>query len=195
MQALAIDIETTGLDPERNQILEIAAIPFDTHKQTEIRPSGYFHAIVKYEEIIGHPFALNMNKSLIEKLLGEDTPDMFEVFDAAARFQQWLRDLFFPRKIIVAGKNVAGFDIPFLIKQGFTDGTCFKHRTLDPTILYIEDDDDTPPDLGECYGRAVEAAANENRKLPDFIHHDAIADCMMVIHLFWEKFAPMGDWS
>jgi len=63
---LSIDIETTGLDPENNQILSIGAIIEDTKNTLPLEECPKFHAAIKRSgDITGSFFALNMNASLI----------------------------------------------------------------------------------------------------------------------------------
>lgn len=66
MLYVAIDIETTGLDTENNDILSIGAIIEDTNKKLPYEDLPKFHVAVLHESISGSPFAINMNKDLIE---------------------------------------------------------------------------------------------------------------------------------
>jgi hypothetical protein len=63
---ISIDIETTGLQIDRYQILSIGAILEDTSKKLPFDEIPKFHTAILHNEIIGSPYALNMNKSLIE---------------------------------------------------------------------------------------------------------------------------------
>ena len=63
---ISIDIETTGLEKDRYQILSIGAILEDTSKKLPFEKIPKFHAAILHNEITGSPFALNMNKELIE---------------------------------------------------------------------------------------------------------------------------------
>jgi oligoribonuclease len=65
---VSIDIETTGLDWENNDILSIAAIVEDTTKKLPLEELPKFKAIITHRELKGHPYALNMNKGIIELL-------------------------------------------------------------------------------------------------------------------------------
>jgi len=70
MKYVSIDIETTGLDPENNQILSIGAIIEDTAKKLNFEDIPKFNAIVLQRQIVGSARAITMNKGLIE-LIGE----------------------------------------------------------------------------------------------------------------------------
>ena len=64
MVYISVDIETTGLDPERNQILSIGAIIEDTTKKLSFEEIPKFNAIVLHHELTGSPRAITMNKEL-----------------------------------------------------------------------------------------------------------------------------------
>lgn len=66
MKYVSIDIETTGLDPTRHQILTIGAVVEDTKKKVEIDKLPSFHAMIVRSELTGQVTALNMNKEIIQ---------------------------------------------------------------------------------------------------------------------------------
>jgi len=66
MKYLSIDIETTGLDSENNQILSVGVIVEDTEKKLPFEELPKFHCAIVHNDIRGSLFALNMNKELIE---------------------------------------------------------------------------------------------------------------------------------
>lgn len=66
---ISIDVETTGLEKDRYQILSIGAILEDTTKKLPFHEIPKFHAAILHNEITGSPFALNMNKDLIESIV------------------------------------------------------------------------------------------------------------------------------
>lgn len=70
MKYVSIDIETSGLDTENNQVLSIGAVIEDTKKKLSFEDIPKFHAIVLQRQINGSPRALTMNKKIIE-LMGE----------------------------------------------------------------------------------------------------------------------------
>ena len=69
MKYISLDIETTGLEKDRYQILSIGAILEDTEKKLDFGEIPKFHAAILHHEITGSPFAINMNKDLIEKIV------------------------------------------------------------------------------------------------------------------------------
>lgn len=153
---VSIDIETTGLNPETCQVLEIGAVLEDWVSDIESLPK--FHCIVKHGFIKGTPFALAMNTRLLE-LLAE--PRLSEYMylppqDVGRMFESWLtKHGLDAHKLNVAGKNFAGFDKPFLYKMpNFRDHICFNQRVIDPAILYwMPDIDETLPGSSLCLQR------------------------------------------
>ena len=70
MVICSIDIETTGLDPEKCGILSIGAIIEDTKKKLPFEDIPTFNAIILQREINGSPRAITMNKEII-RMMGE----------------------------------------------------------------------------------------------------------------------------
>jgi oligoribonuclease len=68
MKYISIDIETTGLDPELDQVLSIAAVIEDTDNPLSFEDSPKFHGVIKRHRISGGLYAINMNRELIETL-------------------------------------------------------------------------------------------------------------------------------
>lgn len=175
MKYISIDIETTGLDADIHQILEIAAVVEDTNNIKPLNELPRFVCIINQTNIIGSPYAINMNMRLIEILANYNTLtdtdkincgisnfilEPHEVMKAMHRFinKNYADEASLDKKISVnvAGKNFSGFDNKFLNKlpdsnKFFT----FKHRVIDPGTSYIDwVNDDTPPDLSLCKKRA-----------------------------------------
>lgn len=68
MKYVSIDIETTGIDREKCQILSIGAIIEDTTNKKPIEECPQFHAAIKLQDrqgFYGEPVALAMNAELI----------------------------------------------------------------------------------------------------------------------------------
>ena len=68
MKYISIDVETTGLEKDRYQILSIGAILEDTEKKLSFEEIPKFHAAILHNEITGSPYALNMNSKIIEAI-------------------------------------------------------------------------------------------------------------------------------
>ncbi len=184
MRYLSLDIETTGVNPDRDQILQVSAIIDDTTKpEIPVEELNHFTCFIRRPEYTGNAYALNMNSWILALLSGrsKEAPKYAihdsEVFDDnhtewVINMNEWLKENFPSGKIVVAGKNVAGFDIPFmpsLIRSKFA------HRTIDPTMLWTDWANDLiPPDLKLCKQRAG---------INTPVAHDAREDAMDVIRL------------
>lgn len=158
MKYAAIDIETTGLDRDHDQILQIAIVLEDTGTAAERKLADLptFEALIWHPRIEGQPFALNMNREIIEALsglkwkltAGEQYPQeitfrgrrvmVYPSVNAACkdvirflRREYGIDDADALPHIVAAGKNAGTFDLPFLGKafNGFDDLFC--HRVID----------------------------------------------------------------
>jgi hypothetical protein len=75
MKYVSIDVETTGLDPENNQILSVAAIIEDTNNPLLFDDVPKFHVAIKRENISGSLFAINLNRELIQTIVHYQTAE------------------------------------------------------------------------------------------------------------------------
>lgn len=69
MKYVSIDIETTGLDPINNKTLSIGAIVEDTENKLPFEELPRFHVAILHNELVGSPYAINMNRDLIESIV------------------------------------------------------------------------------------------------------------------------------
>ena len=207
MKYLSIDIETTGLDPLTCDVLEVGAYLEDTDNVLQRDALPCFHKYLWKDNYRGEPYALAMNQRIFQKMLElKKAPGLggFHDTDALLIEPDYLWDhfgwwMYFHRKLwagtkfdddkkffvnemptlVVAGKNVAGFDIPFL-KQIVGVFPKFHHRVIDPGMMYFDPHNDkVPPDLKECKKRA---------RLPEHVSHEALDDAWDVIQLVREKY-------
>jgi DNA polymerase III alpha subunit (gram-positive type) len=65
---VSVDIETTGLEPEKNKILSIGAIIEDTEKKLPYDELPKFYGIILQRELVGSPRAITINKNLISTI-------------------------------------------------------------------------------------------------------------------------------
>jgi len=181
MKYISIDTETTGLNPKTCQILSFAAVLEDTSKlgvPVEELPS--MHIILNLEFIKGEPFALNMNKDLIEIIKEGKDDRLIPEFNLVTAFNEFLMkndiDL---KKIKVAGKNFASFDKLFIDNVAL-DTPNFSHRVLDVGPLFLDfKNDNWIPGLDECKKRAGISGA---------VTHDALEDARDVIRVLRTKY-------
>ena len=190
MKYVSCDIETTGLDPDKDQIIEIGAIIEDPLDQKNFDDIPKFHAILKHDRYSGTAYAIGMNVRIFEILFNyEKIKDSDEKIAYAQRFNIVSpndisrRFLMFlcenginVDNVICAGKNFASFDRRFLDKLPYW-GDYFRvsHRNIDPAIYYTNFySDNKIAGLETCLERAG---------LEPNVTHDAIQDSWDVIRV------------
>ncbi len=175
MPYVSIDIETTGLDPETCQTLEIGCV-FDNWT-LPLQELPRFHCYVVHHQITGQPFALALNADTLRRLADPQGDDFLPPGEVADAMAAWLGrcgwDL--STGITPAGKNFASFDRQFLKRlPDFEKKVRLHHRTLDPAMLLWLPGDEKLPDSMTCYERA-----GMNPK----VAHTALEDALAVVQL------------
>ena len=116
---VALDLETTGLDPERDEITEVAAVRFDGGRSTEV-----FHTLVNPRREV--PYRVQLMTGLTSREL-RGAPSFAEVASDLERFLA-----LHP----VVGQNV-GFDLSFLARWGVKPaGPAFDTWDLARLLLF-----------------------------------------------------------
>jgi len=187
MRYVSLDIETTSLEPGPDNILMLSMVIEDTNRpDVPVEELPHFTCYIKNKEPIqGSYFALAMNSWILDVLSGRAKDVRYKVltnYDAKTETENlyWVRQAqdflkqHFPteKRITVAGKNVAGFDMKFMPLE---ISNLFKHKVIDPAMFYWLPETDTElPSLGVCKERA---------HLMTPVTHDAREDAMDVIQL------------
>jgi len=175
-QYLSIDIETTGLDPDTCQILEIGAVLDDWQRPVDRLP--VYHRLVVHPQYRGDAYALALNSKLLKRLAGPQDSDFRAPDQIADDFRRWLQLQGWDgdKSLTPAGKNFASFDKQFLKRlPGFERAVPLSHRTIDPAILFWNPaTDDKLPDSKTCYERAG---------LDGKVAHTAVEDALAVVKL------------
>ncbi len=180
MRYLSLDLETTGLG-DNCQILQLAAVLDDTSKPLDESPT--FNALVWDSWYSGEPYALALNQPILYTLArykpGEvvdhrgNQVQIIEVDNLAPALYDWLK-IYDLGRIVLAGKNVAGFDLRFLKNLLGWSEIPVHHRVLDPGNLFLRPDDREPPSTDECLRRAGIKTTTQ---------HDALSDAYDVCKL------------
>lgn len=151
---VAIDIETTGLDPEKHQILEFAAIFDDLSLENLCEPVELlptFTRKIRWDDYVINHHCLEMHYKLLEEIeeeKGRVGTDVICIDYLACAFRRWLiANGIRSTGYNVAGKNFSGFDGLFL-KQipNFPE---WNYRILDVGSMYLIKEMDRLPGLTE----------------------------------------------
>jgi len=185
MKYIAVDTETSGLDPEKHQLLQVGVIFDDfTLPVADLRSLEMVRLL---REIAGQPYALNLNAAIIEKIAndpGDCCNDnyMLTALQVFANYHHAEDE-----SVVIAGKNPT-FDASFLKqltpkdwKSVFGMHRRIAHRMLDPAILYMTADDNKPPSLAECLERAGFKAEVAHTSLDD-----ALKIVLLLRHHFFD---------
>jgi len=199
MKYISIDLETTGLDPENNNIIEFGAVLDDLSELKPIEELPRFHAYICMEEYKGQPYALSMHSEIFRRIAKKEEgynylyPNTlgkaFLTFLLTQGYEAEIKKgKSIPRTVInVAGKNFGTFDLPFLNNQtNFSSSVKIRSRILDPGILCLEKGDEVIPGLKECLKRVgVEKE----------VAHNTIDDALDVIMVIRDKLGPIFETS
>lgn len=180
---VSIDIETTGLNPETCQILEIAAI-IDNGELAEGCP--IFHCYVDNGLIQGQSYALSMHPIILRRI-AERTKSYAYLAPSrvAIRLKEFFRDNDVDMPITVAGKNFAGLDAQFLKRlPHWNRHIQMRQRVLDPATMYWlpKIDGMELPCMKLCMERAG---------LSGEVVHNAVEDARVVIRLVRKAIVKM----
>lgn len=185
MLFLSVDLETTGLNHKECQILEIAAVLADTcNLDSPVESFPVFHRKIFWKQIRGEPYALWINRELIKAIPPEKTDEYIFVHEIWTELANWLEKKGFSdkNKLTLAGKNFGMFDSKFLNEVPIWNWSWFRHRILDPGMLYFNPmRDATVPDSKECIKRAK--INWDESKL-----HTAVDDARLVVELLRHGF-------
>lgn len=171
MKYVSIDIETTGLDPDTCQVLEVAMVLEDTQNCIPLQELSHITVQLLHPVLKGERFALDMNRGLILNNEHNGIPPE-EAWDLLCiTINDWTGG---GEKLIAAGKNVAGFDLQFFPQD---IRRMFSHRTIDPGSVLLNWEVG-PQSLGSLLGRSV--------------RHRAYQDALDVIELLRTTYPDYG---
>lgn len=184
MRYVSIDLETTGVRPDRHQIIEFGAVIENTRTNVDLQDLPRFKRIVRHEEYVGQAFAFNLNARIFREIVSPSGEATFcEAHQLAQQFHSFLFNNGFERDgegyihIMAAGKNFATFDLQFLNQlPNWNEYIRISHKVLDPVMYYIRyDTDERLPSLEECKRRAGFEDPT--------VSHDALMDALDVVRL------------
>lgn len=169
MRYISLDIETTGLDPDQDQVLQIAMVKDDLSNPQPLENLECLNLFIKHERLSGHPYALALNHKILQH------PNAVSPSRAFTKVQNFLNTDDQPTKgWVFAGKNVMQLDIPFLLKGKYILKDAYHYRAIDPSILFLKPEDEVVPGLSQCLNRAG---------FSDVVSHDALDDALQIVQL------------
>jgi DNA polymerase III epsilon subunit-like protein len=170
-----VDLETSGLCPERCQILEVGLV---TVRDGEIVAHTHFY--------IDHPLITFEHGALVK--FGDRHHDRVSGVEVATPFHAGYLipdhlNVNWSGKALLGGKNVAGFDRLFLDRLIL--GLPAGHRTVDIGNIYCRHDDPTIPDLAQCVKRGKLMGIEVTKE----VTHTALDDAWVCAELYagWWK--------
>lgn len=179
MKYVCIDIETTGLDRNNDQVLQFAAVIRDTDKMSEpVTESPSMVCYVEHERYQGQPYALALNSGILSELakpIEKRKMRTSKIEDLALSFYSFLVvNGYTPSEnskrvsFTGAGKNFGTFDLQFLNNvPNWNKYFLVDSRVLDPAMLFVKPTDKKLPGLKNCLQRMG---------IDKEISHDALED-------------------
>jgi len=161
MQYVGIDLETTGLDPDNCQVVELGAVIDDL--KTPLHQLPKFRYRVKEPCYRGEPYALSLHADLFREIAAHrDDPDNFDdndVIDSEDHLTFWFAEWLKKNGVdgcnfVAAGQNFANFDALFLRLLPKSDRIKWHHRVLEAGPMFVRATDKFLPDTMTCVQRA-----------------------------------------
>lgn len=177
MKYFSLDIETSSLTPHPANILSLALVFEDTENPLPLEQLPRLHVLLTnpVKDADNYAVALNRDLFLARDAVSKGKPAPEGMITAWNTNCSELKDFITQHhpsgRAVVAGKNVAGFDLKFLPEHV---ANLFAHRVLDPGSMYTLPTDKRPPDTAECCRRAG---------IDDTVTHNALDDALQVIAL------------
>ena len=191
---MSIDVETTGLDTQHNELLAIGIVIDEHQKSLEDLEKIYIvfdKDTLRYCDV----FALAMNADLLRDMKNKCVttplpPRTLVKFKKEEEVTRYLQDIFLAygatpeNKITLAGKNIGKFDYHFLRHLPWWKEKCeplINHRFVDLGSLFWNPFASKVPDLIGCKNLCY---------ITDPVSHNAVDDALDVVKCIRAKFAP-----
>jgi len=167
MKLVALDLETTGLNPRTDQILQIGMALFESATGQII---DTFEVEVRHNRYEGDAYALAMNANLLRRLANDQgKPIHFVEREVRNKLLGWgFGDTNRPTAV---GFNVAPFDLAFL-KKACLD--MFHHRAVELGTL-----------LMPVFSQHTPVSSKQFAKhIGEIVQHTALDDCKLAIKAY-----------
>lgn len=160
MRLVALDLETTGLEPQIDQILQVGMLCFKAETGEVV---GEFETLVRAPcgRYLGGAYALAQNAALLKRLAdGEGIERESLRGKLHSQLNAWG---FYENRPHAVGFNVAAFDVAFLKTLG---KSLFHHRSIECGTLLMQEYETRVPVSSKVFSA-------------DTVAHTALADCYM----------------
>lgn len=176
----AIDLETTGLNPYKDDILEICILPLDHH--LNIRKD-----IMPFQLIMQPEGKISEAALVVNGIRREDIAKGIHKDQAILLFHDWWVSKLNGCKITPIGHNYLGFDKDFLImwlgKDAYNEYFAFKVRDTMAIGSYINDMH-TIRKQKSLFPSLKLTSMCDTMTVPYDRSHRALDDCVMVARLY-----------
>jgi oligoribonuclease (3'-5' exoribonuclease) len=178
MKYISLDIETTSLESNPNNILMISMVVEDSQERQPLIELPHFTCLIKRDKYEGQPYALGLNGWIFKQISGQEKAKypIYKNDEWILKALIFLSNNFGDKKVTIAGKNVASFDLQFLpieLKKKF------HHRCIDPGSTFIDWSKDTVLDL---------SSLKKSLNLSEIVTHDAYEDALDVINVLRKSY-------
>lgn len=170
MKLVIFDIETTGLDREKDFIIQFSAIKYDKHDPENIETySTYIRPVGSYTMSVAA-----INKHHITPKFLEDKPTFLDV---ALDIYNFIDDC------ALLTYNGLSFDAPFLKREFKDAGIDWGFSDIPFYDAFLEEKRRNGNTLDDTYKRYMGSSMEENGLNP----HDALSDCKATLSVFLEQ--------
>lgn len=184
MRYLSLDLETSGSNPARHQVLELAAVIEDSRHPLPLAELPAFRRVVRHPEYVGTAGAIALNARLFQELAQKTlNPELCSPEDLLPQLREFLLAHSFKLDkkgcvaVTMAGKNIGVFDLGFLKElPGYGTLVRAEPAMLDPAAFYLNwRKDSRLPSMSICKARAHFTDRE--------VAHEALADALDVVRL------------
>lgn len=180
----SVDVETTGLDPETCQIIQIGVVLDDFKRPIDMLPKLELLVLQEDGLYVGEPFALHMNCELFKQMIEPEEGTYCTEKQLPGLLETWFCNNGWDGKteVTYAGKNFSNFDWHFLEKAFVFHAVPPKHRCIDLGNLYWDPkiDGGKLPNTLTCMERAG---------ILGEVTHKALEDAVLVVKGIRKRFS------
>lgn len=156
MKYVAVDFETTGLDPKKDQVLMGSFVVEDSSNPLPLDQLPHLTFFVKHDRYEGSAFALEMNAWILYELSRELKDRKYPsipifnhngwAYEAAMFLSNQLPNQYKEGKIVAAGAQVGSFDMQFMPEAL---RAVFHYRKISPSSMYLDWEKEAPESTGK----------------------------------------------